>query len=125
MNGLDKITNRIQSAADEDIKVIMDDAYAQAKVIEEEYIAKAEKRGSDLMLKATKEAKEREDRLVSVSQMQARQIILAAKQEVVGQAFIKALEILKNENVEDCETQLRLRKPEISVEVGKILFPEA
>jgi len=35
------------------------------------------------------------------------------------------MEILKNENVEDCETQLRLRKPEISVEVGKILFPEA
>lgn len=125
MNGIEKITQRIDAAAESEVNAILSEAKEKAIAIAKSYQAEADRKTADSKAKAEKAAVEREERLVSVAQMQARQIVLGAKQEVVGKAFDMALERLKKANVPDCETQLRLRRPEISVELAKLLFPEA
>ena len=125
MEKIEKITQRIEAAVASETDSIISEAREKAIAIEKEYQEKAERMASENRLLAEKAADEKKDRLISVAQMQARQIILGAKQEVVEKAFDMALEKLKQENLSDCETQMRLRKPEISVELAKLLFPKA
>ena len=58
------------------------------------YQARAEAEAAELAAKNEKAAAEREERLVSAAQMEARKVRLAAKQEMVEKAYIRALEKL-------------------------------
>lgn len=94
MNGIEKITQRIQTEAQTEIDRIMEEARAEAAQITARYQAQADAEAADLAAKNAKAAAEREERLVSVAQMEARKVQLAAKQEMVEKAYVRALEKL-------------------------------
>ena len=91
MTGIENITGRFQADAQAEIDRIDADARAQADKITAAYAARAERECADILERGAKSAAERGDRLVSAAQMEARQMNLAAKQEVLDKAFALAL----------------------------------
>lgn len=96
MNGIEKITQRIDAETQAGIDEVLSKARAEAAKITEKYKAQAEAEAADLRAKNEKAAAEREERLVSAAQMESRKTALAAKQELVEQVYSKALEKLCN-----------------------------
>lgn len=94
MNGIEKITRRISADAQSQIDRALADARAEAEKISAKYKAQADAEAADLAAKNAKAAAEREERLVSMAQMEARKVQLAAKQEMVEKAYAMALEKL-------------------------------
>ena len=94
MNGIEKITQRISADAQAEIDRVLADARAEAERITAGYQAQADAETADLAAKNAKAAVEREERLVSVAQMEARKVQLAAKQEMVEKVYDMALEKL-------------------------------
>ena len=94
MNGIEKITRRIQEDTQLEIDRILDEARGEAAQIIERNRAQAEAEKTALRDRNEKAAAEREEWLVSVAQMEARQVSLAAKQEMVEKAYDLALEKL-------------------------------
>ena len=94
MNGIEKITQRIASDAQAEVDRILGDARDEAGRIAANYRAQADAEAAELAAKNEKAAVEREERLVSAAQMEARKVQLAAKQEMVEKAYIQALDKL-------------------------------
>lgn len=94
MNGIEKITQMIQSEAQTEIDGVLSAAREEAARITARYQAQAQAETAELTAKNEKAAAEREERLVSVAQMEARKVTLAAKQEMVEKAYVLALEKL-------------------------------
>ena len=95
MNGIEKITARINEEAQAEIDRILNTARAEAAQITARYQAQADAETASLAARNEKAAAEREERLVSVAQMEARKVALAAKQEMVEQVYRRALEKLR------------------------------
>lgn len=113
MNGIEKITARIEAEAQAEIDRILANAKEDAARITADYRARIDAEAADLAAKNEKAAVEREERLISMAQMEARKAQLSAKQEMVGKTYIRALEKL-------CEMQ-----PEKYVEVLAALLVQA
>ena len=96
MNGIEKITRRIDADAQEEIDRILADAQTQADEITGRYRAQAAAEDHDLLARSERAASEREERLVSAAQMEARKTLLAAKQEMVEKAYQRAMEKLRS-----------------------------
>ena len=94
MNGIEKITQRIESDAQAEIDRILGEARDEAARITASYRAQADAEARDLEAKNERAAAEQEERLVSAAQMKARKHQLAAKQEMVEKAYIQALDKL-------------------------------
>ena len=94
MNGIERITARIDADTQAEIDRILGEANGQADAISAKYRAQAEAEDRDLLAKSQKAAEEREERLVSAAQMEARKSLLTVKQEMVEQAYQRALEKL-------------------------------
>ena len=94
MNGIEKITGRISADAKAEADRVLAQARAEAEKITAKYRAQADAEAADLAAKNRKAAAEREERLVSVAQMEARKVQLAAKQEMVEKTYAMALEKL-------------------------------
>lgn len=94
MNGIEKITQRIDQDAQAEIDQILGDARRQAAEILARYEAQAQKEAEELQARGEKNAAEREERLASVAQMEAKKLMLATKQEMLDKAFALALEQL-------------------------------
>ena len=94
MNGIEKITQLIEADAQADIDRILSEAREESDQITGRYKAQAEAEAASLAARNKKTAAEREERLVSVAQMEARKVQLAAKQEMVEKAYHLALEKL-------------------------------
>ena len=94
MNGIEKITARIDADTQAEIDRILGDANAQAEAIGAKYRAQAEAEDADLLAKGQRAAAEREERLISAAQMEARKSLLTVKQELVERAYQRALEKL-------------------------------
>ena len=94
MNGIEKITGRITADAQAEAERVLTAAREEAAKISARYQAQADAECADLTAKNAKAAAEREERLVSVAQMEARKVQLAAKQEMVEKAYAQALEKL-------------------------------
>ena len=95
MKGIEKITARITQEAQAEIDRTLADAREQAAQITARYQAQADTEAQSLAARNEKAAAEREERLVSVAQMEARKVTLAAKQEMVEQVYQRALEKLR------------------------------
>ena len=95
MNGIEKITQRIDADTQAEIDRILADAREKAAQITGKYKAPAAAEAASLAAKNEKNAAEREERLVSVAQMESRKVTLAAKQEMVEKAYQLALEKLR------------------------------
>lgn len=91
MNGIENITSRILQDAQAEADQLTAQAQAQARQIEAEAGAQAKAQAQAILQKGQAEAQQRRQRLASVAQLEARKLTLAAKQEMVGQAFAEAL----------------------------------
>ena len=94
MDGIEKITGRIEADAEREIEAIQAQARAQAEEIAAGYEAQAGRESEEILARGRRNADERVERLASVAQLEGRKQILAAKQEMIGQAFDRALEEL-------------------------------
>ena len=94
MNGIEKITGQIDADVQKEIDAALDQARAQAQEIEDRYASQAQTQAEAIRRKGEQDAALRQERLVDVAKLEARKTILAAKQELVGQAFDLALKKL-------------------------------
>ena len=94
MNGIAKITERIEGDAQREIDAVLNAARAEAEGITQRYQAQAGRESADLVARGEKAAAERVERLGSVAQLEARKLALAAKQEMLDRAFELALQKL-------------------------------
>ena len=94
MNGIEKITQRIDQDAQAEIDKILGDARRQAVEILARYEEQARKESQEILARGEKNAAEREERLASVAQMEAKKLTLATKQEMLDKAFELALDRL-------------------------------
>ena len=94
MNGIEKITKRIEAQAQAEIDRILAEAKERADEIHAQAEAQAEAERVALTVRNEKVAAEREERLVGAAQMEAKKIVLAARQEQLEKVYAKALETL-------------------------------
>ncbi len=94
MNGIEKITGQIDADVQKEIDAALDQARAQAQEIQDRYASQAQTQAETIRRKGEQDAALRQERLVDVAKLEARKTILAAKQELVGQAFDLALKKL-------------------------------
>lgn len=94
MNGIEKITGRINEDAQREIDAIAAQAKSEADAITARYNAQAEKEAAEILARGKANADERVERLASVAELEAKKMTLAAKQKVLDKAFDKALQDL-------------------------------
>ena len=96
MNGIETIIQRLNTDAKAETDALLDKARQDAAAITARCQAQADKETADLAARNQRAAAEREERLVSAAQMEARKTILAAKQAVMEEVYDKALEKLRS-----------------------------
>ncbi len=96
MNGLDKITARIEQDGQKEIDDALGAARAEASEIAAKYADQARAEADEVLSRGRKAADERGERLDSMAQLDCRKAILAAKQEMLDEAFDRACEELKS-----------------------------
>lgn len=94
MNGLERITGRIEAQAQTEVDGILDKGRAETQRIVDSWRERIDAETRDLAARNEKAAAEREERLKSAAEMDARKTVLAAKQEMVEQAYALALDKL-------------------------------
>ena len=95
MNGIEKIIDRISGDAQAEIDAVLAQARAEADEITAKYEAQAKAEADEILKRGSAAAAEREERLASMAQMEGRKAELAAKQEVIEEAFALALSKLQ------------------------------
>lgn len=94
MEGIEKITTKIAQDAQADINRLEQETQAQIEGMLAQAQAQAQKESDEILARGRKAADERLERLASAAGMEQRKLELAAKQEVLGEAFDLALEKL-------------------------------
>ena len=125
MNGIEKITQRISADTQQEAQVLMDNAKAQAAEITAGYHAEAEAAYAEALEKGKKAAQDRIERLTGVAQLEAKKLQLAARQEMLDQAFDLALKNmleLPEEQYADLLTKLALKASTTGTEA--LIFSE-
>ncbi len=92
MNGIEKITARLIRDAQAEIDVINAETDAQCAAILGEYEAKAAEVYEKRIAKGQADCAARSERMAATADMEQRKATLAFKQEMVGEAFAKAVE---------------------------------
>ena len=90
MSGVEKITGKILSSAQDSADEILSEARAEATSIIEKAKNEAEIQSADILEKAGKDAEEIVKRRISVAELECRKRTLSAKQEMVEAAFAEA-----------------------------------
>ena len=90
MNGIEKITARIQQDASADIDSLRREAEAQAAKVREQYEAQARAEAEKAAESCKQAAQQQLERLEGAAEMEAKSRLLAAKQSCINAAFDKA-----------------------------------
>lgn len=90
MNGIEKITARIETDAKAEVAEILREAEEKAAAIREQYKAQAEAQAKAAEAQGKEAAKRQAERLESAANMEAKKRLLAAKQDCLNTAFDKA-----------------------------------
>ncbi len=90
--GADRIIQRVLDDAQARAESIKEEASKKAEAVESEARAKANRRKEQIIEQARKSAAEQKSRIIGVAQLEGRKKLLGAKQEMIGEAFQKALE---------------------------------
>ena len=90
MNGIEKITARIQQDAGADIEAIRTQAQAQAAQIQEQYAAQAKAQAEKAATACKQAVQQRMERLEGAAEMEGKSRRLAKKQDCIDQAFAQA-----------------------------------
>jgi len=96
--GAEKITQRILDDAQASAESIKAEAAEKAKAVEDEARKRAERKKEELLERAGKDAEEQKRRILGVAQLEARKELLAAKQEMIEEAFQKSLDQLTSKD---------------------------
>ena len=94
MEGIEKITAKIAQDAQAEISQLMAETDQKVQAVRANAAAQARQEANEIVEKGRMAASERLERLNSASQMERRKLELAARQEVLGEAFALALEKL-------------------------------
>lgn len=94
MNGIEKITDRIIRDSEAEITAMIAQTEEKIRSIGNSARTQRDKEEADILARGRRAADERLERLQSAAQTEKRKLTLAAKQEVVGEAFDLALEKL-------------------------------
>ncbi len=94
MNGLERITSRIEAENKAEIDGILDSGKAEVQRIVDSWRDRIDAEARTLAERNEKAAAEREERLKSAAEMDARKTILQAKQDMVEEAYALALDKL-------------------------------
>jgi V/A-type H+-transporting ATPase subunit E len=94
MDGIEKITARINADMDQEIAQIKASAQKQSDEVLADAKAQSQRLQEEIVTRGQKAADERLERLQSAAQMETRKLNLAAKQEVLDEAFDLALKKL-------------------------------
>ena len=95
MNGIEKITARIEAEAVADAALIVEEGAEQCRAIRAEGEEKARELYWERLQEGTKASEARADMLSRAADMEARKSILACKQEILNRAFDRAEEKLR------------------------------
>lgn len=90
--GADRIIQRVLDDAQARAESIKAEASEKADAVESEAREKANRRKEHILEQARKSADEQKSRIIGVAQLEARKKLLAAKQEMIGEAFQKTLD---------------------------------
>ena len=90
MNGIEKITARIETDAKAEVAEILREAEEKAAAIRAQYKAQAEAQAKAAEAEGKEAAKRQAERLESAANMEAKKRLLAAKQDCLNKAFDKA-----------------------------------
>ena len=90
MNGIEKITARIETDSKAEVEAILREAEAKAAGVRAEYQAKAEAEAKAAAAAGQEAAQRHAERLESAAAMEAKQLQLGAKQACLDEAFAKA-----------------------------------
>ncbi len=105
--GADRIVRRVLDDAHARAESIKTEAAEKAKSVEAEARQRATRKEEYILEQARKGAAEQKGRIVGVAQLETRKDLLAAKQEMIGEAFQKALTELLNLNDKSYFTVIR------------------
>ena len=94
MNGIEKITQRMEDDAQREINEVLTAARAQADEITRRSREQADRESAAIVARGESAAAEREKRLESMAEMESRKLVLSAKQVVLDEAFSMAMEKL-------------------------------
>lgn len=92
--GADRIVQRVLDDAQARAESINAEASEKAETVISEAKDRAERRKEHILEQARKTAAEQKGRIIGMAQMEARKDLLTAKQEMIGEAFQKALDEL-------------------------------
>lgn len=90
MNGIEKITARIETDMKAEIEAILKEGEAKAAALKAEYAAKAKAEAAAAAEAGAAAAARQKERLESAARMDAKKALLAAKQECLDEAFAAA-----------------------------------
>lgn len=94
MDGIESITARILDEAREQIADINVRAAQKAEQVQEQYAQRAQRESEAILAEGKAEADRRRERLIAGAGMERRKLELAAKQQVLDEAFTLALDKL-------------------------------
>ena len=94
MDGIEKITARIRADADAELAQLREQTETQILEIQAQAKAQMDQERTAILARGRRAAEERLERLKSAAQLERRKLELAAKQEVLSEAFEQALEKL-------------------------------
>ena len=112
MDGIENITARILEDARAEAQTIEEQAREKAQTIRNGFVEQAQRESAAILSRGEKAAAERLERLASAAQLERRKLELTARQQVLGEAFDKALDDLcglPEENYIDLLADLALR----------------
>ena len=95
MNGIERLTARIQAEAEAENAAALESAQRQAEEILEKYRQSAEEEFTRLMEEAKREASSQKEQLISAARLEAGKQLLITKQQQLQLAFDKAAEKLR------------------------------
>lgn len=94
MEGIEKITARIVADAESEIARLQQENEEKISAVTAEAQSAAEAEAMELLVRGRRAAEERRERLSSSAAVECRKLELAAKQELIGEAFAAAVEEL-------------------------------
>ena len=92
MNGINKITDRIAAEAEAEVSAVLAEAEKSAAAVRADFAAQAKELGDTLLRQGTEEIEQKVQRADRASRLEAKKDILSLKQELVGQAYRRAME---------------------------------
>ena len=90
MNGIEKITARIETDTKAEVEELLQEARKKAEALRADYQSKADAEAKAAAQSGQEAAKRQAERLESAAQMEAKKQMLAAKQACLDEAFDKA-----------------------------------